>query len=46
MKPRASMPATLSTGPCPSASAPTTAASAWPSASSGVMSLNTTPGWG
>ena len=43
MKPRASMPATLSTGPYTAAKASTTALNAWPSASSGVMSLKTTP---
>ena len=46
MNPRASIPTTLSTGPCPLASALTTAWSAGPSASSGVMSLNTIPGLG
>ena len=46
MNPRASIPATLSTGPSPAASSPTTAANAGPSASSGVMSLNEMPGWG
>ena len=52
MNPRASMPTTLSTTTLPvasrpaSASASTTAANAAWSASSGVMSLNTTPGSG
>ncbi len=46
MNPRASIPTTLSTRPWPAASAATTAAKALPSASSGVMSLNTMPGCG
>ena len=46
MKPRASIPATLSIAPWPAASASITAANAGPSASSGVMSLNKMPGSG
>ncbi len=50
MNPRASTPATTSTRPSPSrcgaASAATTSAKAGPSASSGVMSLKSTPGDG
>ena len=55
MKPRASIPTTLWISPqpaspgrswCPAAIAATTAANTAPSASSGVMSLNTIPDWG
>src|SRR5579875_993341 len=46
MNPRASIPATLSTGPNDAASASTTALKTLGSASSGVMSLNSTPGCG
>ena len=46
MKPRASMPTTLSTGPNEAAIASTTSPKASASPSSGVMSLNSTPGFG